>query len=235
MPFFEKISSMADEAESSIIGLSDSITFKLHTENTGSISLITPGTTDGYQNYIVLKNDNVHINANKIVIGDANRQNDQANGFNASLLLGFGDDMQSLVLGEQLNEFLKEIISIQKTSIDLIKDLFKNAKENDKNIKETLNNILNALNGTNAGLLPLGANAGLATEIPKVKTSIDKIDPEKFEENVVNFKANKDEDLYNRLTNISDSLELVLSKFVKSSWVIYKAYNYILLLKLRNT
>lgn len=235
MPFFESISELSENSSSSIIGLSDSITFKLHEENTGAISLITPGKTDGYQNYIVLKNDNVHINANKIVIGDANRQKDQANGYNASLLLGFGDDMQSLVLGEQLNEFLKEIIGIQKTSIDLIKDLFKNSKENDAYIKETLDNILKALNGTNTGLAPLGANAGLAAEIPGIQASVGKIDVEKYAKNIENFKANKEEDLYKRLSNISDSLELVLSKFVKSSWDIYKAYNYILLLKTRNT
>lgn len=226
LPVSENLNNFTNDDNSSIVGLSDSITLKTHENSNGAITLISPIAGESYQNYITLKQDNIHINAKKIVIGDAKRQKDLASGYNASLFLGFSNDMQSLVLGEQLNVFLRDLIDVQKESINTIKDLFKDSKQTDNYIKEALKNIQNALNETNTGLTTLGsalgvpANAGLASQIPNVNSSISNIDIKKYEENIVKFKANRDEMLFEKLTQISDSLDLILSKFVKSSWVV---------------
>lgn len=219
VPLSRQISSITNEAYSSIAGVSDSITFKLHDESNGSIALINPTLEDSFQNYVLLNQDNIHINAQNIVIGDSNRDN-------SSLYLGFGSDMQSLVLGEQLNEFLSSVIDVQRTSIDTIKNLFKDSKKNDHYIKETLTNVFSALNGINTQLITLGTalgvppNAQIAKDITSAKSNIDLIDIKKYEENIVNFKSNEKEELFEELTIIRDNLQMILSNFVKSSWVI---------------
>ena len=215
-PLGKEISSITKDYYPSIVGTSDAITFKIHEESDGAIALINPGLENDYHNYVLLKNDNVHINANKIVLGDSNR-------IGSTLYLGFGDEMQSLVLGEQLNQVLSSIIDIQRISIDTIKNLFKDSKENDKYIKETLKNVFDALNAINTQLITVGSavgvppNAQISSDIVKSKSNIDAINIKKYEENIVNFKSNKEEELFQSLTIIRDSLDLILSNFVKSS------------------
>lgn len=212
----KKVSSITNDTYPSIVGTSESITFKLHEESDGSIALINPGLDSSYQNYVLLKQDNVHINADKIVIGDANRTG-------SSLLLGFNDEMQSLVLGEKLNQFLRSIIDIQRISIDTIKNLFKDSKKNDEYTKKTLTNVYEALNAINTQLIAVGSavgvspNAKITSELAKAKSNINKIDVKKYEDNIVNFKSNKEEELFQILTDVRDNLGLILSNFVKSS------------------
>lgn len=219
VPLESEVSLITNDSYSSVVAISDSITFKTHEESDGAIALINPGLENDYHNYVLLKDDNIHVNANKIVLGDSRRTG-------SSLLLGYSDEMQSLVLGEELNKFLRLIIDIQKISIDTTKNLFKDSKENDKQIKETLTNIFNVLNEISTQLTTIGSAVGvppntkISSDTVKVKQNIDLIDVKKYEENIVNFKSNKNEELFQTLTDVYESLGSILSNFVKSSWVI---------------
>lgn len=203
---------------SSISGLSDNITLSLH-ENSkleGKLCLIAPENSS----YISITNSgNIHINSNQIVIGDKQREN-------SKLYLGHSSEMQSLVLGEQLNEFIKEILLVQKESIDLIKDLFKSSKEIDQSTKDSLkttnNTIKEFANGldkiTKASFPPLNPPFNLLFQnLNTNQKNIENIPIEKYNTKINNFKANKEEDLYKRLDTIEKNLSKLLSKFVKSS------------------
>ena len=128
-----------DNEESSIIGLSDNITFVTHENdtNSGEISLIKPNSQDGKSSFLCLtKSGNLTFDANKILIGNYDRLQSKENGKSALVYLGYTKDMQSLVLGERLQEFLIEILDVQRETMDKTKDLFNKVKETKKKINE---------------------------------------------------------------------------------------------------
>jgi hypothetical protein len=204
---------------SSITSISDDVTFSLHDNSNrkGKISLISPTTSS----YITLTNSgNIHINSNQIVIGDANREN-------SKLYLGYSSDMQSLVLGEQLNEFIKELLMVQKETLDLTKDLFRQSKDLDNLIIDSLKQIGNAINNfstsfsTSLSVAPLtflkSSSDILKLDISNFNSNVNSINVKKYEDKIKNFKANKEENLYKRLDTIEKNLDKLLSKFVKTS------------------
>lgn len=228
---------------SSITSIADNFIISTYERNDSEIVLTTPRSNDGKSNYLRITNTgNIHLNSKKIVIGDASRLVSD-NGLNAGLFLGFSEDMQSLVLGEQLKAFIEEMLSVQKESITLIKDLFQFSRNVDNQTKESittinstlsaLSNDLNTASQTSALVGPFAipaANLSIKSEFD-IKTSIDAIQVDEYQTQINNFKASKTQGkesnnssnevtgelLYRRLTKIEKSLDLILSKFTKTT------------------
>ena len=221
IPNNRPISNYSQNKMSSITSISDDITFSLHKDSQGSITLLNPVSNDNFSSYLMLTNEgNIHLNGQKIVIGDYNRLPDTQNGYNASVYLGYSNEMNSLVLGEQLNAFLEEILFVQKTSLYLIKDLFIQSKEINKITKESFDGLLNGLNSFSISLsgTPIsGQGSTLLTEVSKSMSSFAKLNIDAYQTQIDNFKASKEEDLFKRLENIEKNLDKLLSKFVKTS------------------
>ena len=219
IPDYTSSNSHNNELLSSISAISDNITISSHRNSSGSVTLINPNGEN--PSYLSLsEGGNIHINADKIVIGDYSRSSLNSHGVNASLYLGYSSEMQSLVLGEQLEAFLKEILNIQKESLILIKDLFKQSKEIDKFTKDTLDNLLNGINTFGSSLSGTPISAQSASLIQTYTTSISKMSNIKidaYQTQIDNFKASNEEDLINRLNNIENNLNKILSKFTKTS------------------
>lgn len=215
---------------SSITGISDSITFCLHQNSPGSISLINPNSIDNIPSQVSLNNSGqINLDSQKIIVGESSRSLDDTQVF-----LSFSDNMQSIVLGEQLKDFIEELLSVQKESIDLIKDLFKKSYETNENLVNVLSNIstsyqsLSAVTNTISQAPPLVALGALSTGFSAQKqiidTSLDTVNNGQFQSLIRSFKANSDESLYKRLENIENNLEKMLSKFTKSSWLSLKLH-----------
>ena len=234
--FYEN--SHKNNEDSSITALSDNITLSVHENSSGNISLIHPSSKDTEGSYITLLNDgNIHINGQKIVIGSLNRLNKtkfNEHGENASLYLGHSSEMQSLVLGEQLKVFIEEILSIQKDSLSMIKDLFITSRKTDLSIKSTLDEINNSLIKFStafqaaSSVSPLTAYSGaaesLVSDSSKIKNNVTQIqsDLESYQTKLNNFKignysSGKQEEFLSRLESIENNLEKILSKFTKTS------------------
>ena len=152
------------------------------------------------------------------------------------MFLGFSEEMQSAVLGEQLKSFLEEIINVQKESITLTKDLFIKAKEIDKKTKssiegitDTLKELVNTLSTASAQSTPAGLatvsstlNSSIAS---KINNKVKEIDIDAFNTQINSFKASgnanddkkSSEELFNRLEVVESNLNKILSKFVKTS------------------
>ena len=235
---------MPNEEQSSIVGLSDNILFAVPDDGKGDIIFSTPNSPDSKSNYLRLTNDgNFHVNSHRIVLGDLNRIQSEAgisinnnHGEAAGLFLGFSEEMQSAVLGEQLKSFLEEIINVQKESITLTKDLFIKAKEIDrktkssiKGITNTLKELANTLNAaagqpTPAGLAAVSSTLNLSIS-SKINNEVKEIDIDAFNTQIDNFKASgnanddkkSSEELFNRLEVVESNLNKILSKFVKTS------------------
>lgn len=212
----------------SITGISDSITFCLHQNSPGSITLINPNSSDNIPSQINVNSlGQINLDSQKVIIGDNSRSLDDAQVF-----LSLSNNMQSIVLGEQLKDFIEELLSVQKESIDLIKDLFKKSHETNENLINVLNNIsstyqsLSTVTGTiSAAVPPLGAlSTAFTTQKQTIDVSLNAVNNNQFQSLIRGFKANNNENLYKRLENIENNLEKMLSKFTKSSWLSLKLH-----------
>lgn len=231
IPNSKPIESYNQNKMSSIAAMSDDITFSLHKDSQGSITLLSPTSNDGLSSYLMLTNEgNIHLNGQKIVIGDYNRLSNAQNGYTSSVFLGYSNEMNSLVLGEQLNAFLEEMLFVQKTSLRLIKDLFTQSKEINKITKESFEGLLNGLNVFSSSLStsPIAVQGStLLSEVSRSITTFSKLNIDAYQAQIDNFKASKEEDLFKRLENIENNLDKLLSKFTKTSWLILSLYNYL--------
>lgn len=239
--------------QSSIVGIADNLIFSTHKESSGNILFSTLNSVDNKENYFkITNNGNIHLDGHKIVIGDSNRIENE-NGIDAGLFLGFSNNMQSAVLGEQLKTFIEEMLSVQKESISLIKDLFVFSKETDRLLKDAITEVSNTVSklgedistsatssptGTIGALAPAGIGA-VSNSKSKDASKINKVDIGAYENKIKEFKASgrieekegNSELLYKRLEEIEKNLDKILSKFVKTSWHTLFSYIYIKLLK----
>ena len=114
------------------------------------------------------------IDANRIFIGSSNLEREKSgllNGQGTVIRLGESDEMHSLVLGEQLKEYLNEMIAVHREDMDLTKKLFEKVHETNNDMSKVLiekfNNALNnfsrQLSGSQssipAPLIPLAPGA----------------------------------------------------------------------------
>ena len=240
---------------SSVTSIADNFIISTYERNDSEIVLTTPRSNDGKSNYLRITNTgNIHLNSKKIVIGDASRLVSDS-GLNAGLFLGFSEDMQSLVLGEQLKAFIEEIISVQKETLNLTKELFIMSKDMDSLLKSSLNITNSKLKATNNVIKEFSGAVDKATKViplsplnppfaalfshldkneQEIKDNEDKIKNipvDEYQTQINNFKASKTQGkesnnnsneitgelLYRRLTKIEKSLDLILSKFTKTT------------------
>lgn len=212
----------------SITGVSDSITFCLHQNSPGSISLINPNSSDNIPSQVNINNlGQINLDSQKIIIGDNARSLGEPHVF-----LSLSNNMHSIVLGEQLKDFIEELLSVQKESIYLIKELFKESHAKNENLFNVLNDISTSYESISIVVseavpaLPPLASISPAFSLQKqiIDRSLNEVNNDKFQSMIKDFKASKEEDLYKRLENIENNLEKMLSKFTKSSWLILKLH-----------
>ena len=102
---------------------------------------------ENLNSYIRMNNQgDIFIDANRIFIGSAKherKKSDFRNGKGTIIRLGESNESQSLVLGEQLKEFLNEMLDVNREDMHLTKSLFKNVS---KTITETNNKFVKSLN-----------------------------------------------------------------------------------------
>ena len=217
---------------SSITGVSDSIIFCTHNSTfsgNNNIKLIQTNSDDKIPSQISLEpTGNILIDGHKILIGSHNRLNNKRHGKSAMVYLGHSDDNQSLVLGERLNDFLEELLTVQIETLNLTKDLFKKSKDISSSTKDTLKN-LNGYIKDFAGSLDKATKAPPLTPlnapfnaffkiVEENEKNIEKIPIDEFNKQITNFRVSKDEDYSLRIQSIVNNLELLLSKFTKTSW-----------------
>jgi len=216
---------------SSITGVSDSILFCTHkniySEN-NNIKLIQTNSDDNSPTQISLnQSGNILLDGHKILIGSFNRLKEKQHGKSAMVYLGHSNENQSLVLGERLNDFLEELLTVQIETLNLTKDLFKKSKDVSSSTKDTLKN-LNGYIKEFAGaldkatkappLIPLNAPFNAFFKIVEEnEKSIEGIPIDEFDKQIIDFRVNKDEEYSLRIQSIVDNLELLLSKFTKTS------------------
>jgi hypothetical protein len=151
-------SSPKEKKLSSIVGISDNISFFTHENTSGQITFLKPNATDNKSSFILInESGNINIEGNKILIGEYNRLSGKSHGGNALVFLGHSEEMQSLVLGEQLKVFLKETLDVQRESMDNIKDLFIKSK----NVKAKINDNLSDVFTPNLSDFKKSANTNL--------------------------------------------------------------------------
>ena len=132
------------ENNSSFVAISDNIALSLHKNSPGHLSLIQPNALDNKSTQIkITDKGNILLDGNKILIGDYNRLPEKSSGGDALVFLGHSEDSQSLVLGEQLKEFMLELLDVQRESMQDIKELFEKSAEIKKNIQQNINTSLN--------------------------------------------------------------------------------------------
>ena len=218
---------------SSITGVSDSILFCTHkniySEN-NNIKLIQTNSDDNSPTQISLnQSGNILLDGHKILIGSFNRLKEKQHGKSAMVYLGHSNENQSLVLGERLNDFLEEMLKVQIEVFRLLKESLIKLTETDSVVNDAISDLLNALIGFSSKapsfvgpLASVGAALAVLTsdlvKLSPATTEIDKKNKEqvKFINEQVLIK--KDEDYSLRIQSIVDNLELLLSKFTKTSW-----------------
>jgi len=217
---------------SSITGISDSIIFCTHKNlysANNNIKLIQTNSDDGYPTQIALNpSGNILLDGHKILIGSYDRLNDKQNGKSAMVYLGHSNENQSLVLGERLNDFLEEILKVQIKVFSLLKESLIKLNKTDNDLNNATNDLITELIsfGSNAPtfvgpLAPVGvAVTNLTTnlvELSPVTTQIDERNKEQAKFIAEQVLIKKDEEYSLRIQGIIDNLELLLSKFTKTS------------------
>lgn len=216
---------------SSITGVSDSIIFCTHNSTfsgNNNIKLIQTNSDDKIPSQISLEpTGNILIDGHKILIGSHNRLNNKRHGKSAMVYLGHSDDNQSLVLGEKLNDFLTMMLSVQIEVFKLLKDSLTKLAVTDEFMYNSFNDLLIALEGFSANAPAfVGPMAAVGAATTKLQTDLITLSPiSDVKENSDNQKKfietqvliNKDEEYSRRLQSIVNNLDLLLSKFTKTS------------------
>ena len=215
----------------SITGVSDSIVFCTHNSTfsaNNNIKLIQTNSDDNIPSQISLEpTGNILIDGHKILIGSHNRLNNKKHGKSAMVYLGHSDENQSLVLGEKLNDFLFEMLSVQIKAFKLLKDSLTKLTETDESMYNSFNDLLFAIEtfATN-GPTFIGPAAAVGAATVQLQTDLLSLSPiTSVKENSDKQKEfikkqvliNENEEYSNRLQNIANNLDLLLSKFTKTS------------------
>tara|TARA_B100000700_G_C14999901_1_gene835758 strand:- start:1057 stop:2025 length:969 start_codon:yes stop_codon:yes gene_type:complete len=222
--------------KSSLTGVADSIVFCTHksqgagNEEYNNIKLIQSNSDDKLSSQISLNSSgNILIDGHKILIGSYSRLEKKKNGKSALVYLGNSDTSQSLVLGEQLNQFLEEMLNIQISVFVLLKDIIGKLNNSDQQNQKIVDDTLNALNTfANSGaslpppiggiFLPLITNLiNPILDSGLLKDQNDSNNTFIKEKLLTNKNEDSTEVYISRIENIINNLDKQLSKFTKTS------------------
>jgi len=199
--------------ESSIFLRSNNVSIKTNNldNNTGRISIVKSKGKDGKDSYVCINEEgDLFIDARKLIIGVSNRRENNINDGDGLVYLGHSSESQSLVLGNQLKEFLKEIIAVQKESMNRTKELFDAANKLSGEISSFSSSTNSAI--ASSSTIPPPAKALLASNFAKLSLEV-----QNFSSQVQTSKLGLQEAYSNRLQKIHDNIDKMLSKTTKSS------------------
>ena len=189
------------------------------------------------------KNGDIYIDGNRIFIGSESLEKEKGtfkNGQGTIVNIGLGEESQSLVLGEQLKEYMQEMISINIEDMDLTKKLFEHVRDTQADMDlNTFNEIEfvlnNTINSVAEGFVSIPPKAGqAAAAIPDILSIINNFAVDllnaitsanqsntdrlnRLTDEIVLAKLKKEEELSNRIKTISDNIDKILSKISKTS------------------
>lgn len=189
------------------------------------------------------RSGDIYIDGNRIFIGSESLEKEKgtfANGKGTIVNIGLGKESQSLVLGEQLKEYMQEMISVNREDMDLTKKLFEEVKNTQSDMdNNTFSELEFALNGTIQSLLGesasiIGAAGSASGAVTQILATINSLVTDllsainnaniantnrlkKLTDEIVLAKLKKDEELSSRMLKISDNIDKILSKISKTS------------------
>lgn len=178
----------------------------------------------------ITKESNILIDGKNILIGSVNRESNFKNGEGSLVMLGPSDTMESLVLGYQLKDMLLELFNINKEYLEKINetvnslnktseelyDLIKQTNDTSANLSKKVGNALSSLGAPGVLLLEDLEYINVRSKInTSTKTTEGKFKNSKtiLENNTVATGSNSQ----NRIDNLINKIDIILSKFSKTS------------------
>jgi|11_taG_2_1085331.scaffolds.fasta_scaffold00025_34 hypothetical protein len=216
----------------SVACVSNNIVFSLHKDAAGVMSFLKPNTQDDISSHITLTNlGNIVLSAPTITIGESKRYSFLQNGKTPSVFIGgSSNDSQSLVLGEQLKEFIEEINNVKILNLKQTRKMLLDTKSVFDTVKSELEISLTPLDSSITAPLqsslsaagPPGAAAASVLALlinyhSSLNSSINKINSkiDEYQKSIdKNFNANNA--LSDRLDLINQNLDSILSKLAKT-------------------
>ena len=227
---------------SEIVGIADSIVFSTHNSkwsHNNTIKLIQTNSDDNKYSQIALNDTgNILIDGNKILIGSHNRNDD------VRVYICPSDISQSLVLGEQLKEFMHEMLTVQLDVYKILLNTLNKLNNSDSVLRKDIINLINDIklwssNGPGnlrspPEVVPVGVYIGILQGI--LTKTAQKINAQQLDDTdkVTNYikdnltisnnndssyssSSTKDIQYYKRLEEIISNLDDMLSKLAKTS------------------
>tara|TARA_B000000557_G_scaffold229988_1_gene202473 strand:+ start:256 stop:2136 length:1881 start_codon:yes stop_codon:yes gene_type:complete len=219
---------------SSITGIADSIIFCTHNKRfspNNNIKLIQTNSNDNNSSQISLnETGNIIIDGNKILIGSYGRLSKKENGKSALVYIGNSEESQSLVLGEQLQEFLLETLNVQVTAMKLLKDMLIDLNETNQITHDMFDTLLKTFKTWTSSAEPtmVGPLKPVGIVIKSLELYLEGLPKSKLAEMKTKNDENNNflqEDLKistkeyhsNRIKKVIYNLDKMLSKFTKTS------------------
>ena len=219
----------------SISAISENIVLTLHDDANGIISILKPKAQDKIPSHLTFTNlGNIVLDAPAITIGDSKRFNGLSNGKTPRVFIGGSNvNSQSLVLGEQLKEFITEINEVSKKNLQETKFMLEKTHNIFKLIHDAINNANSAFDATFTSAASSLAGATAPPQIALqastlfgyvqafsniLNTSLGEINSTitDYEEKEIRNSFNKQEELTNRLQEVTDNLDKILSTIAKT-------------------
>lgn len=219
----------------SISAVSENIVLTLHDDASGIISILKPKAQDSIPSHLTLTNlGNIVLDAPAITIGDAKRFSGLSNGKTPRVFIGGSSvNSQSLVLGEQLKEFITEINEVSKKNLQETKTMLEKTHNIFKLIHKGINDANSAFD---ASFTTAASSLAGATTPPQIalqastlfgyvqafsnilNTTLGEINSKitDYEEKEIRNSFNKQEELTNRLQEVTNNLDKILSTIAKT-------------------
>jgi len=178
----------------------------------------------------ITKESNILIDGKNILIGSVNRESNFKNGEGSLVMLGPSETMESLVLGYQLKDMLLELFNINKNYLEKINESLVSLN----NISKELYDLVDQTNNTSANLSKKVGNALSSLGVPGLLTLEDleyfsvsnkinkstKTKEGKFQTSKTILNNNTvatGSNSQNRIDNLINKIDIILSKFSKTS------------------
>ena len=234
MPDVDSFNSNTLSGGSSITGVADSIIFCTHNKRfspNNNIKLIQTNSNDNNSSQISLnETGNIIIDGNKILIGSYERLPNKENGKSALVYIGNSEESQSLVLGEQLQEFLIETLNVQITAMKLLKDMLIDLDETNQITHDMFDTLLKTFKTWTSYAEPtmVGPLKPVGIVIKALELYLEGLPKSKLAEMKTkndenrrflqeDLKISTKEEYSNRIKKVIYNLNKMLSKFTKTS------------------